>query len=397
MDKLKVRKTASGSKKSKHRETASLNKKAASSKIRAGQIDYTFLTVLIIIVCAGLVMLLSASAPAANRKFGNSYHFFIRQLIFACAGFAAMIVISRIDYRKYKKHTGKLMLLCIVLLIMVFLPVIGVEHNGSKRWINLIVTEFQPSELMKVAIAMFFAAQIESKRHDLRTLSGILFYFFWIGITAGLLMLETHLSGTIIICGIAVVIMIVGGMSMKLVAVGAAIVVPAGFLFVMTDKVRKARMLSFLNPFADAKVTGYQVVQGLYAIGSGGLFGLGLGQSVQKYTYLPEPYNDFIFAIICEELGFVGAVFIITLFALLIFRGIRIALNAPDMFGMLTVVGIMAQIAIQTIFNIAVVTSSIPNTGVTLPFFSYGGTALMVLLAEMGIILNVSRYSKKQI
>lgn len=397
MDKLKVRKTASGSKKSKHRETASLNKKAASSKIRAGQIDYTFLTVLIIIVCAGLVMLLSASAPAANRKFGNSYHFFIRQLIFACAGFAAMIVISRIDYRKYKKHTGKLMLLCIVLLIMVFLPVIGVEHNGSKRWINLIVTEFQPSELMKVAIAMFFAAQIESKRHDLRTLSGILFYFFWIGITAGLLMLETHLSGTIIICGIAVVIMIVGGMSMKLVAGGAAIVVPAGFLFVMTDKVRKARMLSFLNPFADAKVTGYQVVQGLYAIGSGGLFGLGLGQSVQKYTYLPEPYNDFIFAIICEELGFVGAVFIITLFALLIFRGIRIALNAPDMFGMLTVVGIMAQIAIQTIFNIAVVTSSIPNTGVTLPFFSYGGTALMVLLAEMGIILNVSRYSKKQI
>lgn len=397
MDKLKVRKTASGSKKSKHRETASLNKKATSSKIRAGQIDYTFLTILIIIVCAGLVMLLSASAPAANRKFGNSYHFFIRQFIFACAGFAAMIVISRIDYRKYKKHTGKLMLLCIVLLIMVFLPVIGVEHNGSKRWINLIVTEFQPSELMKVAIAMFFAAQIESKRHDLRTLSGILFYFFWIGITAGLLMLETHLSGTIIICGIAVVIMIVGGMSMKLVAGGAAIVIPAGFLFVMTDKVRKARMLSFLNPFADAKVTGYQVVQGLYAIGSGGLFGLGLGQSVQKYTYLPEPYNDFIFAIICEELGFVGAVFIITLFALLIFRGIRIALNAPDMFGMLTVVGIMAQIAIQTIFNIAVVTSSIPNTGVTLPFFSYGGTALMVLLAEMGIILNVSRYSKKQI
>lgn len=362
-------------------------------KRRMGQMDYTFLTILIVIVCAGLVMLLSASAPAANTKFKNSYHFFVRQLIYGGIGFAAMIVISRIDYRKYKKHTGAFMLICVVLLAMVFLPVIGSSHNGSRRWINLYFTEFQPSELMKVVIAMFFAAQIEDGRHDLKSWKGLKFYFFWIGIVAALMMLETHLSGTIIICGIAVVVMLVGGMSYKLVGGGLLVAAPLGLGAAML--LRSDRLTSFLHPFENVQSSSYQLIQGLYAIGSGGLFGVGLGQSVQKYTYLPEPYNDFIFAIICEELGFVGAVFVIALFTMLIIRGIKIALNAPDIFGMLTVVGIMAQIAIQTVFNIAVVTSTIPNTGVTMPFFSYGGTALMVLLAEMGIVLNVSRYSEK--
>jgi len=380
--------------KPKKKKPVELKKKTEEKKRKKGHMDYTFLTIVIVIVCMGLVMLFSASAPAANKKFGNSYHFFLRQLGYACVGFLAMIFISRVDYRRYKKYTGKLMVGCVVLLIMVFLPVIGVEHNGSKRWINLIVTEFQPSELMKIAIAMFFAAEIEGRRYDPRKLQGLGFYLFWIGVTAGLLMLETHLSGTIIICGIALVVLVVGGMNMKHLGVGALVTIPVGTLYVMTDSVRRARLLNYRNPFADVKMTGYQVVQGLYAIGSGGLFGLGLGNSIQKYTFLPEPYNDFIFAIICAELGFIGAIFVMTLFVLLILRGIKIALNAPDVFGMLTVVGIMAQIAIQTVFNIAVVTSSIPNTGVTLPFFSYGGTALMVLLAEMGIVLNVSKYSK---
>ena len=368
--------------------------KMSAKKRHRGNIDYTFLTTIIIIVFAGLIMLLSASAPAANRKFGNSYHFFVRQLIYAVMGFVAMLVISNIDYRKYKKYTGKLMIACVIMLILVFFPGIGVSHNGSRRWINLIFMEFQPSELMKVAIAMFFAAHIESKRYRLTDLYGIGFYGFWIALVAALLMLETHLSGTIIIVGIAFVVMMVGGLNMKYVGIGAAVVIPAGGLYLMTNKVRMARVMNFRNPFADTQMTGYQVVQGLYAIGSGGLFGLGLGKSVQKYTYLPEPYNDFIFAIICEELGFVGAVLVIALFTFLIFRGIKIAINAPDTFSMLTVVGIMAQIGIQTILNIAVVTSTIPNTGVTLPFFSYGGTALLVLLAEMGIVLNISRYSR---
>lgn len=357
--------------------------------------DYTFLTILIVIVCAGLIMLLSASAPAANKKFGNSYHFFVRQLIYAVVGFVAMLVVSRIDYREYKKYAGKFMLVCTILLALVFVPKIGVSHNGSRRWLNLIVFELQPSELMKLAIALFFAAHVDAARRDLKTIRGLSFYLGWIAVVGLLMMLETHLSGTIVICGIACVILIVGGMNLKFLVGAAAVVVPAGVIFLLTDSVRMSRVISFMNPFEDIRGSGYQVVQGLYAIGSGGLFGTGLGQSVQKYTYLPEPYNDFIFAVICEELGFFGAMLVIGLFVVLIFRGIKIALDAPDKFGMLTVVGIMAQIAIQTVLNIAVVTSSIPNTGITLPFFSYGGTAIMVLLAEMGIVLNVSRYSAK--
>lgn len=363
--------------------------------VRASVMDYTFLTILIVIVCTGLIMLLSASAPAANKKFGNSYHFFVRQLIYAVAGFVAMIAISRYDYRKYKKHVGKFMLICTVLLALVFVPGIGVEHNGSRRWLNLLVIELQPSEFMKLAIAMFFAVHIEKGSRDLKTMKGLSFYFGWIGVVALLMMLETHLSGTIVICGIACVVLIVGGMNLKILTAGVVGAGAAGTLFVLTDAVRRARLISFLDPFADVRNSGYQVVQGLYAIGSGGLFGLGLGQSVQKYTYIPEPYNDFIFAVICEELGFFGAILVIGLFVALIMRGIKIALNAPDKFGMLVVVGIISQIAIQTVLNIAVVTSSIPNTGVTLPFFSSGGTALMVLLAEMGIVLSVSRYSAK--
>ena len=306
-----------------------------------------------------------------------------------------MLVISRIDYRMYKPYTKIFMIVCLVLLTLVLIPHVGVEHNGSRRWLNLYFMELQPSEFMKLAIAMFFASMIEDNKYEITKLKGMLPFFMWIGITAVLMLLETHLSGTIVICGIAVVVMIVGGANFKFFLGAGAAAVPVGLLFLRMDPVRWERIMSFLNPFGDTQDTGYQVVQGLYAIGSGGIFGLGLGQSVQKYSYLPEPYNDFIFAIVCEELGLLGAALIIGLFALLIIRGVKIAMDAPDVFGSLTVVGIVAQVAIQTILNIAVVTSSIPNTGISLPFFSYGGTAIMVLLAEMGVVLSVSRYSKK--
>lgn len=364
-------------------------------KRKKSDMDYTFLTLVIIMVCVGLVMLLSASTPAGNARFGNSYHFFFRQLLFVLVGFAAMLVISRIDYRMYKPYTKIFMIVCLVLLTLVLIPHVGVEHNGSRRWLNLYFMELQPSELMKLAIAMFFASMIEDNKYEITKLKGMLPFFMWIGITAVLMLLETHLSGTIVICGIAVVVMIVGGANFKFFLGAGAAAIPVGLLFLRMDPVRWERIMSFLNPFGDTQDTGYQVVQGLYAIGSGGIFGLGLGQSVQKYSYLPEPYNDFIFAIVCEELGLLGAALIIGLFALLIIRGVKIAMDAPDVFGSLTVVGIVAQVAIQTIMNIAVVTSSIPNTGISLPFFSYGGTAIMVLLAEMGVILSVSRYSKK--
>lgn len=356
--------------------------------------DATFLLLVIILLCVGLIMLLSASAPEANSMTGNSYYFFIRQLAFGAAGFVAMLFISRIDYRRYKPFVKIFMIICLILLVLVLIPGIGVEHNGARRWLKT-GFEWQPSEFMKLAIGMFFASMIEDSKTGLKSVKSLIPYVMWIGVTALLLMMETHLSGTIIICGIAVTVLIVGGAPIKYFLGTAAVVGPLGLLLLRFEPGRWGRVMNFLDPFKDTQDVGYQVVQGLYAIATGGLFGLGLGQSVQKYSFLPEPYNDFIFAIVCEELGMFGAFVIMLLFAGLVIRGAKIAAEAPDTFGSLVVVGIMAQVAIQTILNIAVATSSIPNTGVSLPFFSYGGTSLMVLLAEMGIVLSVSRYSRR--
>lgn len=363
-----------------------------ASDRKGGDMDYSFLLLVVILSVFGLVMLLSASTAAASSKFGNSYRFFLRQFGYAAVGTVLMLIISKIDYRKYKPYARLFMIVCIFMLALVFIPGIGVDHNGSRRWINLIVMEFQPSEITKLAVAMFYAAMIEDKRYDLTRLDGIVRIGMWIGLVAILMMLETHLSGTIVLCGIALCIMIAGGIRMVYVFLAGGAAAGLAAVFLIFDSVRRARVLTFINPFTDRQASGYQIIQSLYAIGSGGIFGKGLGQSMQKF-YLPEPYNDFIFAIVGEELGLFGCSFIIFLFAALIIRGIRISMKAKDAFGSLLVVGIMAQVAIQTVLNIAVVTSSIPNTGVPLPFFSYGGTAFMILLMEMGVVLSVSRYS----
>ena len=362
----------------------------------AGEMDYTFLLLVGVLVVFGLIMLLSASTPTANVKFGRSYHFFIRQLVYVLFGVILMTTLIKIDYRNLKPYARIFMLVCILLLVLVYFPVIGVSHNGSRRWINLGFTELQPSEFMKLAISLFFAALIEDKTYNIKRNDGLIKYLIWIGIVGALLIFETHLSGTIVICGIALCVLLVGGANAGLI-VGGGMAACAGLVGVVAavNPARMARLTSFLNPFTDMQGTGYQTAQAIYAIGSGGIFGKGLGESVQKFSYLPEPYNDFIFAVICEELGLIGAVFIIALFIGLIIRGIKIAMEAEDAFGTLTVIGIMAQVAIQTILNIGVATASIPNTGVSLPFFSYGGTAIMLLLAEMGIVLSVSRYSSK--
>ncbi len=361
-----------------------------------GEMDYTFLLLVGVLVAFGLIMLLSASTPTANVKFGRSYHFFIRQFLFVVLGAGAMFALAHIDYRNLKPYARIFMIICIGLLVLVFLPGIGVSHNGSRRWINLGFMELQPSEIMKVSIAMFFAALIEDKKYDIRTNKGLGQYLVWIGVVAALLLAETHLSGTIVICGIALCVLLVGGANAGLIVGGGALGGAALIgLVAAVNPTRMARLTSFLNPFTDMQGTGYQTAQAVYAIGSGGIFGKGLGESVQKFSYLPEPYNDFIFAVICEELGLIGAIVIIGMFIGLIIRGIKIAMEAQDVFGSLIVCGIMAQVAIQTILNIGVATASIPNTGVSLPFFSYGGTAIMILLAEMGIVLSVSRYSSE--
>lgn len=382
------------------RHIAKFNKKyRENSKTLTGEIDYTFLSIVVLMVSFGLVMLLSASAPAASNIYnGDSYGFFKKQLVFVVVGLLGMWFVSRINYNRYKKYVPLFMLACVFMLVLVAIPFIGKSINGSRRWLPIPGIQIQPSEFMKPAIAMFFAYQIEQGKRDLKTIAGNLPYVGWIFLVMVLMLLEPHLSGAIIIAGIGIVLMVSGGTPVKPLVIGGFVLgVILVFGVYQLSPVRWNRIMSFLNPFGDVQNTSYQITQGLYAIGSGRIFGLGLGQSVQKYSYLPEPYNDFIFAVICEELGLIGAAAVICLFIVLIVRAMRIALNAPDTYSMLVGIGIVAQIAIQTTMNIAVATSSMPNTGVSLPFFSYGGTAIMTLLLEMGVLLNISRYSKHNV
>ena len=365
-------------------------------KLKRGDIDYTFLFMVVLALAVGLVMLLSASAPEGKRLHDNSYYFFFKQCICAALGLFGMFVISNMNYASYKKYIKAALIICMVALVLVLLPGTGVSLNGSRRWLNTPVVQLQPSEFMKPIIAMYFALLIESGKYNLKTIRGVLPFAGVMLVVLALMLFETHLSGAIVIAGIGLVVMIAGGVPVKPIIVGGLIIGVVGVFAVRAwSEVRWNRIMSFLDPFSDLQGTGYQISQGLYAIGSGKLFGLGLGQSIQKYSYLPEPYNDFIFAVVCEELGLIGATLIIILFAALILRAARIASCAPDLYSSLVATGITAHLAIQTVLNIAVATSSVPNTGVSLPFFSYGGTAIITLLIEMGILLNISRYSIK--
>lgn len=362
---------------------------------KLGEFDFTFLFLVFILLAFGLIMLLSASTPSANSKIGDSYYFFIRQLCGVGAGAVLMVFFAAVDYHKFIKYVPMAMIICMILLVCVRIPGIGQERNGSWRWLKTPFIQLQPSEFMKPVLALFFAKMISEKKYRPDNLVGMVPYLFILGVIGVLMIIEPHLSGAIVICGIGLMVMLVGGAKVRYFIAAAVVVVPAGLLILKTDPVRWGRVLSFIDPFRDTAGNSYQITQSLIALGSGGLFGRGLGQSVQKYTFLPEPYNDFIFAVVCEELGFFGAAIIILLFAALIIRGIKIAFEAPDTYGMLAVVGIISHIAIQMVFNIAVVCSAIPTTGISLPFFSFGGTAVMVLVAEIGIVLNVSRQSTK--
>ena len=357
--------------------------------------DFTLLITIILLLGIGLVMLLSASSPSALADTGDSYYYFKRQLIFAILGVVAMFAISKIDYRFYQKFYIHSYVISIILLVTVLL--IGREINGAKRWIYPTESlSIQPSELVKFLIIVFYAGILVKNRDDLpKFKNGFLKHFFWVLPIIGLLLLEPHFSASVVILGIVVVMMLVSGCKFRHFLTAGSILIPVVIVLVVLEPYRLQRVLTFLDPWQDATGDGWQVIQSLYAIGSGGLFGVGLGDSTQKYLYIPEPHNDFIFSIIGEELGFLGCALIILLFAVFIWRGILIAMKSPDMFGSLMAVGITSLIAIQVIINIAVVTSSMPATGMPLPFFSYGGTALFIILCEMGVLLNISRASAK--
>ena len=368
---------------------ASLQKTKFLNK-NVNKMDYSFLLIVFALLSYGLIMVFSASSATAHYQYGDAYYFVKRQFIWAVIGIGIMFMISRISCRTIFKYAIHLMAVSVVLLIAVLL--IGIEVKGAKRWIGFGSFSFQPSEVAKFAIIVFLARSLTTNKDALKTFThGFLPYILIIGMVAGLVFLEPHFSGAVVIAMTGFIVMWAAGAKFKHFGAIAGAVVPILGVAMVSASYRLARVTTFLDPFKDTSGDGWQIVQSLYAIGSGGFFGLGLGQSRQKFLYLPEPQNDFIFSIICEELGFVGAMLVIVLFVLLIWKGIKIAISAPDKFSALTVIGIIALIAIQTVFNIAVVTSSIPATGMPLPFFSYGGTSLVFILAEMGVVLSVSR------
>lgn len=356
--------------------------------------DFTLLITILALLGIGLVMVLSASSPSALAEQADSYYYFKKQLQFGILGLIAMFAISKIDYRFYQKYYKWAWILSFIALVLVKL--VGRTINGSQRWIYIGSFSIQPSELVKFLMIIFYAGILVKNRDELSKFGkGFVKHFAMVLPIIGLLLLQPHFSASIVILGIVAIMMIVAGCKFKHFLGASCILIPIVIVIVIIEPYRLQRVTTFLDPWQDATGDGWQVIQSLYAIGSGGLFGVGLGESKQKYLYIPEPHNDFIFSIIGEELGFLGCAVILILFAILIWRGVLIAMKAPDMFGSLVAVGITALVAIQVIINVAVVTSSMPATGMPLPFFSYGGTALFILLCEMGVLLNISRASAK--
>ncbi|MFR8126585.1 MAG: putative lipid II flippase FtsW [Acutalibacter sp.] len=364
-------------------------------------LDMPLLIFILVLLAIGLVMLFSASYANSYYLQGNSYYYISRQAVFAVFGVAAMLLISTFDYHSF--HKLAIVIFGVSLFLLVFLLICRYAHiesianweGDATRWLNFGIVSFQPSEIAKFALIVLFAHMISRNLDRMDTFRyGVVPYVAIMGLVAALIFLESHLSATLIILALGAIMMFVGGTKPRWFLIGG-VLVAAVLLFVVVTKggYQMDRIRIWLDPFSsdlDRDLT-HQTRQSLYAIGSGGLLGVGLGQSRQKYLYLPAPQNDFIFAIVCEELGFVGALVIIVLFALLIWRGVYVSIHARDKFGMLLGLGITFQVGLQAVLNICVVTNTIPNTGISLPFFSYGGTALLMLLGQMGILLNISR------
>ena len=386
-------------------------------QLARGPVDLPFLMILMLLVGIGLIMMFSASYASAYYDSSasvqnNPLYYIQRQGLFAAAGIVCMYIISKINYQILRPLSIPLLMVAIFLLVLVLTP-LGVEINGAQRWLYTFLLRgptFQPSEIAKVAVIIFFAARLskrdteKKKRFTRRTSLGrflnwlekigfleLVPYGVVLAVVLGLVLLEPHMSGTILIMVGAAAVLFVSGIDLKW-FIGLGSLAAAGLTAIIfaTDYMT-ARINLWLDPWLDPRGSGYQTIQSLYAIASGGLLGRGLGNSMQKFLYIPEPENDFVFPIVVEELGLVGGLLVLLLFALLILRGYWLARHARDKFGMLTIVGIITLLAVQVFLNIGVVTNLIPNTGISLPFFSYGGTALMIQLAEMGVVLGISR------
>ena len=378
-------------------------------QLARGPLDLPFLMLTMLLLGVGLIMMFSASFATAYYNDGDPLVYIKNQAVYAAAGVVVMFLVSKINYQTFRLLSVPGIVAAILLLVLALSP-LGVELNEVKRWVRIGPIQFQPSEVAKVAVILFFATRLskrdteKKKKWSRRTLTGrtlerldrigfleLVPYGAILMVIALLMLMEPHMSGTILVLAGGASVLFAAGISLGWFAAGGTLVAGAMWFIITQTPYMTARINLWLDPWAQRQGDGFQTVQSLLAIGSGGLLGLGLGKSRQKFLYVPEPENDFVFPIVAEELGFIGAVVVLLLFSLLIMRVYWLALHARDKFGALTIVGIITLLAVQVFLNVGVVTNLIPNTGISLPFFSYGGTALMIQLAEMGIVLSISR------
>lgn len=362
---------------------------------KSNNIDFTLLITILILLAIGVAMVFSASSISSQLKYGDKYFFLKSQGQYAILGIVVMLFLSRVNYKLLGKFSPLLTLISFVLLLLVFVPGIGLRLNGALRWIKVGPMTMQPSEFAKFTLVLFMANSISVKKDKIRTFTqGVLPYIILMGLYCVLIVLEPNKSMAIIFVLLTFTLLFSAGAKIWHLAIWGLPLIPGAIYIFLKDQYSLNRITSYMNPWADPQNTGYQAIQSLLALGSGGIFGLGLGNSRQKFFYIPEPQNDFIFSVIGEELGFIGTVTILILFLLLIWRGMRIAINCPDSFGCLLATGIVCMVAIQVVLNIAVATVTIPTTGVSLPFISSGGTSLLFVMANMGILLNISKHVK---
>lgn len=359
------------------------------------KVDKVLFGIIVVLLILGMVMVFSSSHIWSEYKFNDSFYYLKRQLLFAAVGFIGMIIFSRIPYYTWKKYAKILLISCFILLILVLIPGIGLIRGGAQSWIGIGAFSIQPSEFMKLGLIIFLAGLLSDYQKYITSFKkGFLPCLLLIFTAFGLIMLQPDLgTGMVLVLTCMIMLFIAGAKLTHF--FGLAGLGVLGFIgLIASAPYRINRILAFLNPWEDPLGHGFQIIQSLYAVGPGGLMGLGLGNSLQKYFYLPEPQTDFIFSIIGEELGFIGGSAVIGVFFLLLWRGIKISLEAPDLFARLLGIGIAGMLVLQAMINISVVIGLVPVTGITLPFLSYGGSSLTLTLCSVGILLNISRYAK---
>ena len=355
--------------------------------------DVLLFAAVVLLLGIGVVMVYSASQVTAYEKFDDTFYYLKRQVLWALIGIAAMVFVMKIDYWKYKKWAVPFLIVAFILLIVVLLPGIGKNVKGAQRWLGVGSLNVQPSEVIKLSLVIFMAYGLAKSRSRIKQFtSGILPFLAVLGLACILILLQPDLGTAVSMAGTVYIMLFAAGARGKHLFYLAMAGIGAIGLAIFLEPYRMSRFLAFLDPWADPRGTGFHIIQSLYALGSGGLFGLGLGQSHQKFFYLPEQHTDFIFAVLGEELGFFGGACVISLFIVFIWRGFKVALSTPDPFASLLAVGVTSMIALQAIINIGVVTGSLPITGIPLPLISSGGSSLVFTLTGVGILLNISRY-----